>query len=77
MLITIPGILLALVLHSSISADLPDLPLLQREELYLVIAISLFFMPGTYRIMLQVQDQVSGQSLVEPASFKIRGAATS
>jgi GWxTD domain-containing protein len=28
--------------------------------------------PGSYRIMLQVQDQVSGQSLVEPASFEIR-----
>ena len=28
--------------------------------------------PGLYRIMLQVQDQVSGQSLVEPASFEIR-----
>ncbi len=32
--------------------------------------------PGTYRIMLQVQDQVSGQSLVEPASFRIQGAAS-
>lgn len=77
MFISIPGILIALVLHSSISADLPDLPGLQRQELYLVIAISLFFMPGTYRIMrgtvleLREATYVEAAQVVGSSSFRI------
>ncbi len=51
MIIAIPGILLALTLRTSIGGDLPDLPGLSQGELTLVLAISIFFMPGTYRIM--------------------------
>ncbi|MCY3645469.1 MAG: ABC transporter permease [Chloroflexota bacterium] len=77
MFIAIPGLLLALVLHSSISADLPDLPGLQREELYLVVAISLFFMPGTYRIMrgivleLRESTYVEAAQVIGSSSFRI------
>ena len=77
MFIAIPGLLLALVLHSSISADLPDLPGLQNEELYLVVAISLFFMPGTYRIMrgivleLRESTYVEAAQVVGASSFRI------
>ncbi len=67
MFIAIPGLLLALVLHSSISADLPDLPGLQNEELYLVVAISLFFMPGTYRIMRGIVLELRESTYVEAA----------
>ncbi len=77
MLIAIPGILLALVLHASISADLPDLPGLQSEELYLVVAISLFFIPGTYRIMrgtvleLRESTYVEAAQVVGSSNFRI------
>ena len=77
MLIAIPGILLALVLHASISADLPDLPGLQSEELYLVVAISLFFIPGTYRIMrgtvleLREATYVEAAQVVGSSNFRI------
>ena len=27
--------------------------------------------PGSYRIVLRVVDEISGQSLIEPADFKI------
>ena len=67
MLIAIPGILLALVLHASISSDLPDLPGLQSEELYLVVAISLFFIPGTYRIMRGTVLELREATYVEAA----------
>ena len=77
MLIAIPGILLALVLHASISADLPDLPGPQSEELYLVVAISLFFIPGTYRIMrgtvleLRESTYVEAAQVVGSSNFRI------
>ena len=63
----IPGILLALVIHSSISSDLPDLPGLQREELYLVVAITLSFIAGTYRIMRGVVLELREATYVEAA----------
>ncbi len=67
MFIAIPGILLALVIHSSFSQDLPDLPGLQREELYLVIAITLGFIAGTYRIMRGVVLELREATYVEAA----------
>ncbi len=77
MIIAIPGILLALTLHTAIGQDLPDLPGLSRQELTLVLAISAFFMPGTYRIMrgmvleLRESQYVEAAQVVGASSFRI------
>ncbi len=67
MIIAIPGILLALTLHTAIGQDLPDLPGLSRQELTLVLAISAFFMPGTYRIMRGMVLELRESQYVEAA----------
>ncbi len=77
MIIAIPGILLALTLYSAIGEDLPDLPGLPRQEFTLVIAISAFFMPGTYRIMrgmvleLREAQYVESAQVVGASNFRI------
>ena len=77
MIIAIPGILLALTLHTAIGSDLPDLPVLPREEFTLVLAISAFFLPGTYRIMrgmvleLRESQYVEAAQVVGANSFRI------
>ena len=76
-IIAIPSILLALVLYTSVGQDLPDLPVLPRQEFVLVIAIASFFMPGTYRIMrgmvleLREQQYVEAARVVGAANFRI------
>ena len=67
MIIAIPGILLALTLRTSIGGDLPDLPGLSSGELTLVLAISIFFMPGTYRIMRGLVLEQRATQYVESA----------
>lgn len=77
MLIAIPGILLALTLHTAIGSDLPDLPGMSSGEFTLVIAISAFFMPGTYRIMrgmvleLRESQYVESAQVVGASNFRI------
>ena len=51
MIIAVPALLLALVIDVVLGDQLPDLPGLPKEELGRVLAISLFFMPGAFRIM--------------------------
>ena len=51
MIIAVPALLLALVIDVVLGDQLPDLPGLPRAELGRVLAISLFFMPGAFRIM--------------------------
>lgn len=76
-IIAIPSILLALVLYTAVGQDLPDLPVLPRQEFVLVIAIASFFMPGTYRIMrgmvleLREQQYVEAARVVGAANFRI------
>ncbi len=67
MIIAIPGILLALTLYSAVGQDLPDLPGLSRGEFTLVIAISAFFLPGTYRIMRGMVLELRESQYVESA----------
>lgn len=67
MIIAIPGILLALTLYSAIGQDLPDTPILSRQEFTLVLAISAFFMPGTYRIMRGMVLELRESQFVESA----------
>ena len=67
MIFAIPGILLAITLHTAIGADLPDLPALTREEFTLVLSISAFFMPGTYRIMRGMVLELRESTYVEAA----------
>lgn len=74
MLIAIPGILLALTLYASIGQDLPDLPGLSRQEFTLVLAISVFFLPGTYRIMRGMVLELRESQYVESA--KVVGASS-
>ncbi|MFN0094879.1 MAG: ABC transporter permease [Dehalococcoidia bacterium] len=50
-MLAFPSILFALTLKTAIGDDLPDLPGLSREELVLIIAISVLFLPSTFRIM--------------------------
>ena len=77
MIIAIPGILLALTLHTAIGEDLPSWPFLSRQEFTLVLAISAFFMPGTYRIMrgmvleLRESQYVEAAQVVGANSFRI------
>ena len=77
MLIAIPGILLALTLHTAIGSDLPDLPGMSSGEFTLVLAISAFFMPGTYRIMrgmvleLRESQYVESAQVVGASNFRI------
>lgn len=77
MLLAIPSILLALTLYTAVGQDLPDLPGLPRQEFVLVIAISAFFMPGTYRIMrgtvleLRESQYVEAAQVVGSSSFRI------
>ena len=77
MLLAIPSILLALTLYTAVGQDLPDLPGLPRQEFVLVIAISAFFMPGTYRIMrgtvleLRESQYVEAAQVVGSSNFRI------
>ncbi len=77
MIIAIPGILLALTLHTAIGSDLPDLPGLSSGEFTLVLAISAFFLPGTYRIMrgmvleLREAQYVESAQVVGASNFRI------
>jgi ABC-type dipeptide/oligopeptide/nickel transport system permease subunit len=50
-LFAVPTFLLALTLSTSIGADMPDLPGIPSGELVVIIAISVGFMPGIFRIM--------------------------
>tara|TARA_B100001123_G_scaffold180835_1_gene207138 strand:- start:11000 stop:12013 length:1014 start_codon:yes stop_codon:yes gene_type:complete len=67
MIIAIPGILLALTLHTAIGEDLPDLPALSRQEFTITLAISAFFLPGTYRIMRGMVLELRESQYVEAA----------
>lgn len=51
MIIAVPALLVALVIDVVLGDQLPDLPALSKEELARVLAISLFFLPGAFRIM--------------------------
>ena len=68
-IISIPAILFALTLRASVGSDLPDLPGLPSGELTLVVAISVVFMPGIYRIMRGLVLEQRQSQYVEAAQL--------
>ena len=66
-LFAIPAFLLALTLSTSIGADMPDLPGVPAGEVVVIIAISVGFMPGVFRIMRGLVLEQRGTMYVEAA----------
>ena len=72
-LFAIPAFLLALTLSTSLGNDIPDLPGIPSGEFVVIIAISVGFMPGIFRIMRGLVLEQRGTQYVEAA--EVTGAS--